>query len=45
MWFGLAGVRSMFLLIKVLSLHKIIGEYIPEEFYKGFEAIVVDVVS
>jgi hypothetical protein len=32
-------------LIKVLSLHKVSGEYIPEGFYKGFETIVVDGMS
>ena len=45
MWFGLVGVWSIFLLIKVLSLHKVSGQYIPEGFYECFETIVVDVMS
>ena len=31
--------------IKVSSLHKVSGQYIPEGFYKGIETIMVYVLS
>ena len=42
-WLGGCVIHLFF--VKVSSLHKVSGQYIPEGFYECFETIVVDVMS
>ena len=42
-WLGWCVIHLSF--DQGLSLYKVSGQYIPEGFYKGFETIVVDVMS